>query len=484
MISKEKLKSRMKYAAFVILLISGIMVGCDTVPEPEPEPDPNNGNPKATQLTLNINEFIQAVMQDIYLWYNTLPTIDIQYETDSKAYFKKLLYTDDKWSFITDDVKALENSFEGIEKSYGWSLAFGRFSDTQTIFGIVEFVYPNTPAALAGIKRGDMIYKMNNADITDANYRDLLNGNNLSVTYGQYVENTGIVNQTTVSMTALELNLNPVQFKTIINTDGHKIGYLFYAQFIGNYNSSLDSAIQYFTENQITDLVLDLRYNPGGTTTAAQHLCSSLAPLDVVNGKKILVKFEWNDKWQASLVQQNSTDDLQINFVDTVKYKMNLQKLYVITGEGTASASELTITGLKPYLNLVTIGETTYGKYTASITVKPEMLYVNKSDYADFENWGIQPIILKYANSQGVTDFKDGFTPDVAVKDDPFSPLALGDKNEVMLQTAISTITGVPILAKKSAKMPNAEIFDRGFSKYDMNKREVLIDNLKFHTLK
>lgn len=478
-ISENKL-ILLKRFIFLTAILSGLMTGCD---DPVPEPEPEEEKQKAPALTIAINDFIETVMTDVYLWYNEVPDIDIRYEFDSKAYFDKLLYSEDKWSFITDDVKKLEDSFEGKETSYGWSLTFGRFSDTQTIFALVEFVYPNTPADKAGFKRGDLIYKMNGADITENNYMELISSSNMSCTFGQYT--TAITNVKTVSMTALELNLDPVQFTKIIEHGGRKIGYLFYAQYIGNYNSSIDAALQNFRDNQVTDIILDLRYNPGGTTVAAQHLCSSLAPVDAVNNEKTLVKFQWNDKYQKYWEDNNNQDQLKISFIKNVPVKMGLSKLYIITGQGTASASELTITGLKPYMNVTTIGETTYGKYTASITLKPEDFYDNPSEYKDFTNWALQPIILKYANSQGVTDFKDGFVADVPVDDELFSPIPLGDKNEAMLKETLKVITGVEVIAMKSAvRVPEYEIFDRGFSKYDANKRELVIDGLNKDFLK
>lgn len=478
-ISENKITLLRKFI-FLIAVLSGLMVSCD---DPVPEPEPEEEKQKAPALTIAINDFIESVMTDVYLWYNEVPDIDIRYEFDSKAYFEKLLYAEDKWSFLTDDVKKLEDSFEGKETSYGWSLAFGRFSDTQTIFALVEFVYPNTPAEKAGMKRGDLIYKMNGADITENNYMELLSSANMSITFGQYI--TSITNVKTINMTALELNLDPVQFTKIIEHGGRKIGYLFYAQFIGNYNSSIDAALKYFRDNQVTDIVLDLRYNPGGTTVAAQHLCSSLAPVDAVNSEKTLVKFQWNDKYQKYWEEKNNQDQLKISFIKSVPVKMGLTKLYVITGPGTASASELTITGLKPYMSVTTVGETTYGKYTASITLKPEDFYDNPSDYKDFTNWAVQPIILKYANSQGVTDFKDGFVADIPVEDDLFSSLPLGDKNEAMLKETLKVITGVEVVAMKSAKvLREYSIFDRGFSKFDVNKRELLIDGINKDFLK
>jgi carboxyl-terminal processing protease len=475
--------------AGLLFLAFFILNSCSELPLPNPEP-PEAKKEQAPALTQKINDFIQLVMEDIYLWYKEIPDIDIRYEFDPKAYFEKLLYAEDKWSFITEDVEALESSFEGVETTFGYSLAFGRFSNTGDIFALVEFVYPNTPAAEAGIKRGDIIVLMNSEDITDDNYTDLLYAASLNISLGILGE-TGIsVDPKTVSMTAKKLSLDPVLITNIIEHEGHKIGYLFYAQYIANFNSSLDDAFRYFQEQQITDLVVDLRYNPGGGTNAAQHFCSSVAPLNVVNNRSTLVTYQWNDKYQSYWESRNETSQLKVSFTNNTAVKMGLDNIYILTGSGTASASELTITGLKPYMRVTTIGESTYGKYTASITFKPEDFlkdergngyYDSPADYKNFDNWGVQPIVLRFANSQGVTDFKDGFFPDIPVEDDLFAGIPLGNKQEPLLKAAIEKITGTEILALKKAQVQIPySIFDRGFSKFDKNKRELLLENYQF----
>ena len=464
-----------------ILLLSGIVTSCSddgVVPDEKVE---------ATALTKKVNRFINEVMTDIYLWYDELPDIDYKYETDSKAYFKKLLFEEDKWSYITDDVVALENSFEGKEKSFGWSLTFGLFSDTKNVFAIVEYVYPDTPAAAAGVKRGDLVVLMNGSDITQSNYTDLLYADNLQVTLATYDAEHGITLGDEVGMTSLDLTLNPVLKTNVVEYDGHKIGYIFYAQYIADFNSAIDTAIESLLNQNITDLVIDLRYNPGGTIGAARHLCSAIAPLDVVNTGSKLVSYHWNIKYQNHWVSTQKWEQVEVDFDSEVAVKAGLDKVHILTGSGTASASELTITGLKPYMSVTTVGDTTYGKYTASITLKAEDLYYDNPDYyEEIDNWGLQPIVLRYANSTGVTDFKDGFAPDIPAFDDLFNTFPLGDMNDPLFAAAIEDITGTPVItAMKSAKKPTFgyKIIGRGFSKFDKNKRELLINKKELENM-
>nr|WP_319509873.1 S41 family peptidase [uncultured Draconibacterium sp.] len=462
-------------AAVLFIMATLIVAGCSD--------DGTSGGEtqvEASDLVKKINKFIYTAMDDIYLWYDELPDIDYNYELDPEAYFNKLLYVDDKWSYITDDVEALEASFEGTEKTYGWSLAFGRFSNTGNIFAIVEYVYPETPASAAGIKRGDLLVLMNNADITDGNYTDLLYSDNMDVTLG-VLTNDGIATDTTVTLSSSILTLNPVLTTNIVEHDGRKIGYIFYAQYISDFNSSLDNAFESLVSQGATDLVVDLRYNPGGTIAAAKHLCSCIAPINVVDENSILVTYKWNNKYQDYFIDRQIMSQVEVYFDNQVPTKMGLNRVYFLTGSGTASASELSITGLKAYMNeVVTVGDTTYGKYTASITLKPEDYY-NEAYSEEIANWGLQPIVLRYANAAGVTDFKDGFAPDILVEDDLFATFPLGDKNDPLFKAAIEDITGTPVLAIKSApKVPfEYKIFDRGFSRFDMNKREMLIEQVE-----
>ena len=465
----------MKFLMFAMLAGLFMATSCKKDPGPDPEPEKE----MAPVLTRKINTFIKDVMDDVYLWYKDMPVIDVNYEFDSKAYFKKLMVPEDKWSFVSDNIKEVEDSFQGIEKAYGYSLAFGRFSNApENYFAIVEFVYPNTPASKAGFARGDIILQIGGASITASNYRQLLSGTSINITKGVLTQG-GIAPGQSVSIIAEELSLNPVLMYKIIDHGGQRIGYLLYTQFIERFNDSLKLALQYFKNENINSLVLDLRYNPGGQTTAAQYLCSSVAPLNIVNTEQPLVTYQWNDKYQAYWQSRNIQSQLKVPFKANVPIKLGLNKLHILTGGGTASASELAIIGLEPYMEIITIGDTTYGKYTASITLKPEDVYESAASYKDFENWGVQPIVIRFANSQGVTTFKNGFAPKFNVRDELLPALPLGDLTEPLLRKAVENITGTPVIAMKRAILaPPYEIIDRGFSRFDSYKRNLPVNDL------
>ncbi|HOI50601.1 MAG TPA: S41 family peptidase, partial [Prolixibacteraceae bacterium] len=322
---------------YAFLFAGLVFTGCQkNDPEPEPEPE------QAPKLTQKVNTFVKDAMDEVYLWYNQMPSIDIRYEFDTKEYFDKLLYKEDKWSFITDNAAELLSSYEGTEKTFGYALAWGSFWDTQgptgEYFAIVEYVYPESPAAKAGIQRGDIFISVNGQKIKETNYMNLISGETIALTKGILTEQ-GIAPGSDLSLTSVVMNLDPVLIKKIIDYEGHKIGYLFYAHYIPNFNSSLDAAFQYFKSNQITDLVLDLRYNPGGEISAAQYLCSSIAPVSVVNNQSTLITKQWNDKYQAYFISTNATSQLKTTFDPNALVKLGLNKLYVLTTRYTASAS-------------------------------------------------------------------------------------------------------------------------------------------------
>lgn len=227
------------------------------------------------------------------------------------------------------------------------------------------------------------------------------------------------------------------------------IGYLVYNFFSDDsndksqrFNIELRDKFETFKNEGVTDMVIDLRYNSGGTLSSAQYLASML-----VKGRSTQQNFLWiqyNDLITSSMTAQEKEENLYIRFADKIEgLTINLpalgeqvNRLVFLTGSNTASASEMVINGLKPYNDIQLVGDTTVGKNVGSMT------FYDKDNYAK-NKWAIQPIIVKLSNSRGESDFTAGFVPDILNIDHYNIPkLALGNMEEALLKDAINYITG------------------------------------------
>lgn len=411
-----------------------------------------------------INAFIWQGMSEMYLWNDLMPQdIDAKSEFDPKQYFDKLLYKPtDRWSFITDDYDGLINSLKGIETSFGDNFKlFLTSSGSNDIVGIVKYVIPNSPADLAGIKRGDKFFKVDGIKLTTANYQELLyDRSSYTLTLGEFDAQGNISPIEDKNLTAIELAENPILIHKTFDVNGQKIAYLSYNQFIQEYSDSLVSAFQQFKQDGVTDMVLDLRYNPGGSINNAILLSSMIAPAAVVENKNIYARMVWNDHVTEYIIQEEgeNSDNLVSTFV-IPQVNLDLNRIYILISRNSASASELVINCLKPYMDVVLVGsENTTGKYVGSITIHDE----NANN-----GWAMQPIVLKSANADGFTDFVDGFYPDFIVADDFNADL--GTLEEDMLAKSVELITGVsltdPARVASSTLPKNLQpVFDQRFA--------------------
>ena len=406
------------------------------------EVDPGSEIPAEIQ---SVNNFIWENMDTYYLWRDFMPSsFDPEKQPDPFLYFHKLIYTqDDRWSFITDDYGGLVDKLQGISKTYGHEFKLFRETDSNQVFGIIEYVIKNSPAKTKGIKRGDIFNRVNGVLLDTLNYQGLLFSNDAYVIgFADLVDEEVISNDIEIFLTPVVMQEDPILLDTVYFIKGKKIGYLVFNRFISSFDNDLNTVFSKFKSNAINELVLDLRYNPGGSVGTATLLASLIAPSDIVSNQEVFIKYLWNDLidqyWRDK--EGDDSENLIIKFLNATQ-NINIDRLYVLVSGSSASASELIINGLKPYMDVILIGETTHGKYTASITLHDE----EKSF-----NWAIQPIVLKTANINNETDYKDGLFPDYIVEDDYFS--ALGSLEEDRLAFAVSLITGLPIdpLARKS----------------------------------
>ncbi|WMI64562.1 S41 family peptidase [Aestuariibaculum sp. YM273] len=425
-----------------------------------------------TPVTLNneINEFVWAGLNEVYLWQQDVPDLaDDKFTTFDDYYtflngyntpeslFDDLLYqidVVDRFSYIVDDYVALENSFQGTSNSNGLDFQLVRLSGSDDIFGYIRYVANNSDAASKDINRGEFFLSVDGQQLTVNNYIDLLFGNNNTYTLGManITNNSIALNGKTVELTKTEFTENPILINKVIETSGVKIGYLMYNGFVANFDTELNNAIADLKSQSINELVLDLRYNPGGSVRSAINL-SSMITGQFVN--EVFSTEVWNNRYQEYF-ETNDPEYLINRFTSelsngTTINSLNLNKVYILTTDGSASASELVINCLRPYIDVIQIGTATTGKYTASITLYDSPNY-GRDDANPNHTYAMQPLVLKSANKNGDTDYYEGLTPDYTITYQTGSGTAegenllnlgtLGDENEVFLAKAISLITG------------------------------------------
>jgi carboxyl-terminal processing protease len=446
-------------------LLAGVLFsGCKKEEVPIPEAN-------------EVNLFIWNNLHDYYLWNSQVPALsDTKYEqkdtlnaflnkfTDQQKLFTSLLYKYDeidKWSFLVDDSKTISDWIAGISETMGYDFMLGRIGTSGNLFGFVRYVYKGSPAEKAGVKRGDIFMRVNDQQLTESNYQTLLLATiTYKLSFASITNSTISLTGREVTMTAIEMQENPINKDTIFNYSNQKIGYLVYNGFNADFDIQLNDVIKKFKDANIDQMVLDLRYNGGGSVQSSIYLASMLYGTDV---SKIYFKSQYNEGVQAAIVKEDGEAALIDNFVTTIGTTrtpintLNLKKVYIIVSDNTASASELLINGLRPYMNVKVVGTNTYGKYVGSMTLKDEDTNGNA-----ISTWAMQPIIVKFANSLGVTDFINGLTPDIVAEEDFSHLLPFGDPNEDLLKVVLADIKGVAITAKslKSAKMGLLKVAD------------------------
>ena len=179
----------------------------------------------------------------------------------------------------------------------------------------------------------------------------------------------------------------------------------------------------------------------------AQYLASCLAPASAVTNQDLLVRNQYNQEVNDYLVKTDgaNSEAMVTKFSDN-GHNLDLSRVFFITSWGTASASELVITGLQPYMQVTTIGDTTVGKYTG-------MWVIPDTNDPPKHNWAMMPVVMKYANADGYTDFENGLVPDYYVRDDLKSAKPFGDLSDPMLAKALEVVTGqaLPAAPKKAS---------------------------------
>ncbi|MFD0975234.1 S41 family peptidase [Salinimicrobium gaetbulicola] len=416
--------------------------------------------------SLDIKNFIWRGMNNLYLYKDQVPDLantrfssqeDLNeflrtFDSPEDLFYNGLLAEEDEFSFLVDDYVALEKFFQGVNRETGMEYGLKRYpSNSSQVIGYVKYVLPNTSAEANGLERGDLFGTVDGIPLNDQNYSQLLSAD--SFTIGLASVNNGEITLTgeTIFLENEEYTTNPVYLTEIIETTNGKAGYLMYTGFTGNFDDVLNETFAMFKSERITDLIVDLRYNGGGSVESANDLSS------MITGQytgEIFYTEQWNDEYQAYF-EENEPESLENHFNDKIRTgaqinSLNLNKVYILTTFNTASASELVINGLAPYINVVQVGASTRGKFQASTTLYDSPDF-GRSGANPGHTYAIQPLIYKTVNASGVTDYVDGLQPDILIAEDFENLGVLGDPNEPLLQAALNDINGI------SQKMPQQD---------------------------
>jgi carboxyl-terminal processing protease len=366
-----------------------------------------------------------------YLWNDYLPaTLPERYYSSVEAALEYLRYTPiDRWSFVIPLETAIEYFEEGIYYGFGIGLAWDSNNNLW-----ISLVYKDSDAYLINMTRGCQIVMINDTPVTAlltilSDYLDTYTSIDLT-----YIDLDGDTLTGTISKK--QINIDYILHQSVLTVNSRRIGYLVYNSFNINSITDLDQVFSSFQDNNIDDLILDMRYNPGGRTDVSVHLASLISnkgPEDVF----------------FRTVHNDNMEFLNDNeYFTTIPYSLGLDRLFVITTSSTASASELVINGLEPYMDVLLIGERTHGKPVG-------MYSFYFGDYAFF------PVSVEAVNAEGAGGFYNGIEVDKQVADDLTRDF--GDSSEACLAEVLYYIENGSFSPKITAQIKKQRIFFKGF---------------------
>ncbi|MBR1575518.1 MAG: PDZ domain-containing protein [Bacteroidales bacterium] len=378
----------------------------------------------------------------------------IRYKQGGKDY--------DRWTEMTDDFEAFSSSVEGISTTYGCDITLMQVG-ASSVQAVITVVYAGSPAAQAGLKRGDIIARIDDKEMTTLNYYKLVTDQFLyspECRLGLLDPDTGKPDRE-VTMTAVTMYEDPVVYHSVFQIGGKKVGYLVYTAFTLRSIDALLAVCEEFKSAGISELILDLRYNSGGYVTTEEALASMLAPKEAVRSGALFEQEIYNGALTQFFIKEYGSDALKTFFKTDFSWEdgvipsscntrsghLDLDKIYAIIDSGTASASESILVGLMPYMDITLIGGQSHGKFCTGIMYGAEEWY---NDYKDdlgsdlfayrkeVKNWGLYVMIGRYADRNGnCPAMPDGLKPDYAAEDRPDLGYDFGDERDPMLQQAL-----------------------------------------------
>lgn len=424
-----------------------------------------------------VNRWIIDIMDEVYYWLGDLGT-PISEDADPEDYFEALLFRPtDRFSVIYSDYQELINSLNGISLESGYEFILYRESaSSDKVFAEITYIKKNSPASAVDLKRGDRIRSINGTLFTVDNFREVLGltESTHSLEYTRYDETSNqFVEKPSVTLTPIQLSEDPNFLDTIYTINNEKIGYVIYHFFTpgpGNgstqFDNEMDAIFGKFKSESIDHLIVDLRYNGGGFVSSAVNLASLIGP--GVSNTDIFSKTKYNSFIAEQIPELRDVKTTFKAKAENLGNTLDGNRVYILTSNRTASASELIINGLKPYMDVFLIGNTTTGKNVGSIPFEDEANPDNK--------YGILPIVTQSFNSLDQSDYTTGFNPNVVALESAELLLPLGDINEQLLRKAITQITGTAPSGRilKSERLDVASSLDQKIRTGKMIENKIL----------
>lgn len=405
----------------------------------------------------SIKNFVYRGMNAFYLYKPDVPDLandrfttieEIEdfhsiYETPEE-FFEALVFDrplTDRFSVIVSDYIALEQLFAGTTLNNGMEFGLvGENGSATNVWGYVRYVLPNSSASTQGVERGMIFNEIDGIQLTRDNFSVLLAPDSYTIGLADLTAGVATTNGMTITLDKSALTENPIFRTAIIDQGARKIGYLLYNSFTANFDEELNDAFGTLQAAGVTHLVLDLRYNGGGSVNTSIILGSLISGQPSTD---IFSTEEWNPDVQEFF--ENNQPDRLTNFFKTTTNagtplnSLGLSKVHVITTSSSASASELVIAALEPYVNVIQVGDDTAGKFQASITLYDSNDFA-RSGANPAHRYALQPLVLKSINSAGFTDYFNGLVPDIALQEDFENLGVLGDVNEPLLAACLQDI--------------------------------------------
>jgi len=424
--------------SFLLLLLFALPLSCEDMDD------------NAVPTGLQIKDFVWKGMNLYYLWQadvsdladdrfanqTQLNTFLETFENPTTLFNALRVNTSiDRFSVIYSDYSVLEGVLSGNTLNNGMDYGLRYKSGSTTdIYGWVRYIIPNSDAAAKPVARGNIFYAINGTPLTIDNYRTLLANETYTVNFADFDGGNITPNGQSVTLTKTALAENPILLSNVITQNDKKIGYLMYNGFFPSFDNQLNTVFGDFISQGVTHLVLDLRYNSGGSVNTATKLAS------MITGQfsgQLFARQQWNAKAQAYF-QANNPGSLENKFIGGLN-SLNLNKVYVLTTKSSASASELVINCLKPYINVIQIGDVTAGKNVGSITLYDSPTFA-KQNVNPNHKFAMQPIVLKIIDKNGFGDYTAGISPTFLLPENLNDLGILGNVNEPLLNAAINQI--------------------------------------------